>query len=645
MARSTAWRASSLAEARAIRLAGLVLAALVPLVALVLLAEEAEAAPTYRVWATREGLVGGTTANGHVIKERDHFVALPTREALTCNGCFAKQVRVCNPLNGRCETAPVWDVGPWNIHDDWWSASAERDIYAWLDHGGRCCLRQGLPEAQAAYESGYNSGRDEFGRTVLNRAGIDLADGTFWDGLGMSTNGWVDATLLWLPDPAPSDTTPPETSASLAGTPGDSGWWVSSVTVKLSATDGGSGVGSTRYRVDLGPWRTYTGPFTLSADGVRRVDYDSVDKAGNREPTETITVKIDEVPPSTTHALAGALGDEGWWRSAVTVSLSASDATSGVAGTTATRDGSGFAYVGPFSVAGEGSHSLSYRSRDRAGNVEGLRSAALRIDTVAPSTGMAHGSPAHLGSRLYVSGATPFTLIATDATSGVRATSWRWQGAETAYGGGFTLGGPDGPATLEWRSEDRAGNAEPWRSRSIYLDNTPPSLSLAGPPEGALLASLEPIPVEPEASDAGSGVARVEFRVDGVLRSTDSAAPYRWDWPVGDEALGEHVLTVTALDHLGHAASLQRKVTTAPTSQAGVLATLQKAKGAAPPADPGALPGAAAAALEKARALLEQPPRLPVVGVVAEADPAAGRYRVGLLVDGSFYGLEGALPF
>jgi len=33
----------------------------------------------HRVFATREGLVGGTTANGHVITDRDLFVALPSR--------------------------------------------------------------------------------------------------------------------------------------------------------------------------------------------------------------------------------------------------------------------------------------------------------------------------------------------------------------------------------------------------------------------------------------------------------------------------------------------------------------------------------------------------------------------------------------
>jgi hypothetical protein len=143
---------------------------------------------TYRVFATREGLVGGTTANGHVITRRDHFVALPSRRALSPRGSNQFSVRVCAD-NGRCETAPVWDVGPWNTRDDYWNPSTVRQN--WKD------LPQGRPEAQAAYENGYNGGRDQFGRKVANPAGIDLADGTFWDGLGLTNNAWVTVTYLW----------------------------------------------------------------------------------------------------------------------------------------------------------------------------------------------------------------------------------------------------------------------------------------------------------------------------------------------------------------------------------------------------------------------------------------------------------------
>ncbi|MFD8642671.1 hypothetical protein ACFV14_20495 [Streptomyces zaomyceticus] len=142
-----------------------------------------------RVFATREGLVGGTTANGHVIVPNDHFVALPSRRGLSPKGSAQYSVRVCGPA--RCETAPVWDVGPWNTHDDYWNPSSIRETFK--------DLPQGKPEAQAAYENGYHGGLDEFGRRVLNPAGIDLADGTFYN-VGLNNNGWVTVTYLWTGD-------------------------------------------------------------------------------------------------------------------------------------------------------------------------------------------------------------------------------------------------------------------------------------------------------------------------------------------------------------------------------------------------------------------------------------------------------------
>ncbi|WP_158886925.1 hypothetical protein [Amycolatopsis anabasis] len=148
------------------------------------------AAPrTYRVFGTREGLVGGTTANGHVITARDHFVSFPSGKSLSPKGTGTYTARVCRTDNSRCEYAPVWEKGPWNIKDDYWNPSAERQM--WKD------LPQGKPEAQAAYQDGYHGGRDDSGRKVGNPAGIDIADGTFWDGLKLTDNAWVNVTYLW----------------------------------------------------------------------------------------------------------------------------------------------------------------------------------------------------------------------------------------------------------------------------------------------------------------------------------------------------------------------------------------------------------------------------------------------------------------
>jgi hypothetical protein len=143
--------------------------------------------PTYRIYATREGLVGRTTSNGHVITSRDHFVSLPSTKSVSPRGSGTYTAKVCRTDGGRCEYAPVWDVGPWNTRDDFWSPS--RTEFP--------ALPQGVPEAQAAFQDGFNGGKDSRGRKVTNPAGMDLADGVFWDGLGLTGSTWVDVTLLW----------------------------------------------------------------------------------------------------------------------------------------------------------------------------------------------------------------------------------------------------------------------------------------------------------------------------------------------------------------------------------------------------------------------------------------------------------------
>lgn len=140
---------------------------------------------TFRVFAHREGLVGHTTANGHVIQENDHFVALPCRCALSSKDGQEFEVKI--EYNGRSSIAPVWDVGPWNTDDNYWDPSAQRK---WSG------IPQGVPQAAAAFTNGYNSGLDGAGRKVRSQAGIDIGDGTFYD-LGMTGSDWVNVTFLW----------------------------------------------------------------------------------------------------------------------------------------------------------------------------------------------------------------------------------------------------------------------------------------------------------------------------------------------------------------------------------------------------------------------------------------------------------------
>ncbi|MFC4560569.1 hypothetical protein ACFO4E_01735 [Nocardiopsis mangrovi] len=163
-----------------------------------------------RVFTTRIGLVGNTTANGHKVRTNDNFAALPSRRALSAKGKGDYTVRVCTKgaderaeapppaagaqggeqdhgARGRCVYLPVWDVGPWNTKDDHWNEERQ----TWDD------LPRGLPQAQAAYSDGHNGGRDGSGRRVTNPAGIDLADGAFRNGLRLTDNAWVHVDYLW----------------------------------------------------------------------------------------------------------------------------------------------------------------------------------------------------------------------------------------------------------------------------------------------------------------------------------------------------------------------------------------------------------------------------------------------------------------
>jgi hypothetical protein len=148
--------------------------------------------PTMRVWATREGLVGARTANGHVIEPNDRFVALPSRRVLNELGGYDYTVTI--HYKGRSATVPVWDLGPWNIRDNYWDPS--RELFA--------DLQRWMPQAQAAYFANHNQGRDQFGRFITLPTALDIADGTFWEDLGMTANDWVEVTFNWLDGPSPA---------------------------------------------------------------------------------------------------------------------------------------------------------------------------------------------------------------------------------------------------------------------------------------------------------------------------------------------------------------------------------------------------------------------------------------------------------
>ncbi len=150
--------------------------------------------------------------------------------------------------------------------------------------------------------------------TVIASAGVNL--------------GNVDS-FLFTPD---VDRTPPVTTPSFGGTPGNPPWWVSDVTVTLTAADPpphASGVRSTEYQLDGGAFTPYTGPFTISTEGGTTLCYRSTDNRGNAEGMQCTTLQIDKTAPAI--AVSAPIAGEYLLRQPVAAAWSAADATSGLA--------------------------------------------------------------------------------------------------------------------------------------------------------------------------------------------------------------------------------------------------------------------------------------------------------------------------
>jgi hypothetical protein len=140
---------------------------------------------------------------------------------------------------------------------------------------------------------------------IGDRGGVPLSQFTaFLDWLQpRAANGTVVRTVYEAmsgapPPPPGQDTFPPSTTIACNGAP-CSGWYASTVSVSLSATDS-SGVAATRYTTDgsepTDSSPAYAGPFGVSTTTTLR--YRSWDTAGNVEATKTQAIQVDSTGPT-----------------------------------------------------------------------------------------------------------------------------------------------------------------------------------------------------------------------------------------------------------------------------------------------------------------------------------------------------------
>lgn len=319
------------------------------------------------------------------------------------------------------------------------------------------------------------------------------------------------------------DKTAPLVTGGATESPNAAGWYKSPVVVHFVAADPLSGV------ADVSP------DVTLSSEGASQsVSGAATDVAGNSSAPLTVAdLNIDLTPPQTTSDNTGGYLDH------ATISLTASDALSGVAGTSYRLDSADVRTGSTVATSALGDHTLEFWSTDRAGNEESHRTEHFTIavsDSTPPDTSISSLAPGWSATDVA------FTLSASDPDSP--------SGIVTRY----TLDPPGGAAveslkgtvtaegttTVSFWSTDAFGNAETTKTAVVRIDKTAPVTTC-----DAVASYTRTATMHLSAADSLSGVAQTYWSLDG--------GPVTPGLSAVTSVAGAHTMSYWSVDAAGNA--------------------------------------------------------------------------------------------
>ena len=297
----------------------------------------------------------------------------------------------------------------------------------------------------------------------------------------------------------PNDSSAPTSSATVdPAAPPEGDWYRTAPRITLKGDDeaGGSGVEQIQYRINGGTPRLYAGAFNLINEGLIKLEYRAIDRAGNAGTFAAVDLKVDATAPSTTATtFPEELDETGWQETEVTVGLSAADGAGSGAAKTEYRvnpvdpDAEWLAYTEPFDVGGSGTQIVQYRSTDTAGNVEAAKAFNVRVDVTAPTTvARLNGAPAVAD----YTGPVRVAFARTDGedSSGAVATEYRVNDGEwTDYENAFDLSANQG-YQIDFRSTDLVGNVENFKR--VRFTIRPPAVLAAPLPQAPAAPAPKP---------------------------------------------------------------------------------------------------------------------------------------------------------
>ena len=283
----------------------------------------------------------------------------------------------------------------------------------------------------------------------------------------------------------------------------------------------------------------------------------ATDKAGNSNASSSISVTLDNVPPTValTNPSNGAAVT-----GVVNLAVNATDAV-GVQKVQYYRDSNvllGTSSSAPFGLSWDstavttGGHTLFAVATDLAGNTATSATISITVDRTLPAVSMTAPS-----SNAVVTG-TAVTVSATASDDiGISRVDF--------YRDSNVLVGSDNtsPYSISWDSTstssgahtlfavaiDLAGNTKTSTVVNVTVDNTAPSVSLSAPANNAFVTGT--LAVSAAATD-NMAISKVEFyRDNNVLLTTDTSSPYTFSWNSTTVTQGAHTLYAIAQDTTG----------------------------------------------------------------------------------------------
>ena len=326
----------------------------------------------------------------------------------------------------------------------------------------------------------------------------------------------------------------------------------------------GGGIASVQFLLDgyksLGI--ATTAPYTIWWDttkespGPHSLTAVARDVAGNVRTSAVMSTTVLDTPPTVSLASlpSSVSGTQ-------ILTANASDTQSGIASVQFLVDGQPLATVtaAPYTFSWNTTsvsniqHTLTAIAKDGAGNTATSAPVTVTVlDTTSPTVNLASLPPSVSGTQIL-------TANASDTQSGIASVQFLVDGQPLAT---VTAA----PYTFSWNTtsvsniqhtltaiaKDGAGNTATSAPVTVtVLDTTPPTVSLASPPSSVSGTQI----LTANASDTQSGIASVQFLVDGQPLATVTAAPYTFSWDTTSVSNIQHTLTVIAKDGAGNTAT------------------------------------------------------------------------------------------